>query len=404
MFSDLDHVEWRSAAEVRSRWREQRHVQLRFLSSITAGNLVKREKVFVSGRFFSSLRLNLFGYLSAEFIIGKLSRVCKPLREFILSSQSFWKYRYGQRVRSTYRRVPINDESWLHVSHELERKGHEWQRCGEQRHTILSLSGPHIGPINDTILLDVKLSAREKFLFRSIFVFRTVIPASLGVVILRSAVGIWDDCCGRKKRPRRMPSARRTSSNERTTLSRWPTIVFLRDWPKPFDRLALDLVVGQSRPCHFQYVVQFRNSSVGFEPRYEWNLSNQVRIDRIRTEVFQIVPFRIRSTFAMTHRLNQAMLYAGVYDGHLNVYDTRVNHADNSTTVHSERVTRRGYIYALELQDPYVLVMHKSTTLCLYDQRTWRKIENFPVSHRIGGEEFETDVFPSELWKPAESN
>ena len=124
-----------------------------------------RGKVFSSGSilFSSSLRLNLFGYLSAEFIIGKLSRVCKPLREFILSSQSFWKYRYGQRVRSTYRRVPINDESWLHVCHELERKGHEWQRCGEQRHTILSISGPHIGPITDTILLDVKLSARKHF-------------------------------------------------------------------------------------------------------------------------------------------------------------------------------------------------------------------------------------------------
>ena len=92
--------------------------------------------------------------------------------------------------------------------------------------------------------------------------------------------------------------------------------------------------------------------------------------------------FRIRSTFAMTHRLSQSLLYAGVYDGHLNVYDTRMNNADHYTDVHSERVTRRGYIYALELQDPYVLVMHKSTTLCLYDQRTWQKIENVPVCHR----------------------
>ena len=102
----------------------------------------------------------MFSYLPAEFIIGQLSRVCKPLREFIFSSQSFWKYRYGQRVRSTYRRVPNRNESWLHVCHELERKGHEWQRCAEQRHTILSMSGPHIGPINATILLDVRRRQR----------------------------------------------------------------------------------------------------------------------------------------------------------------------------------------------------------------------------------------------------
>lgn len=84
----------------------------------------------------------------------------------------------------------------------------------------------------------------------------------------------------------------------------------------------------------------------------------------------------------MTHRLDQSLVYAGVYDGHLNVYDTRKNNNQNSTPVHSERVTQRGYIFALELQDPYILVMHKSTTLCLYDQRTWQKIENVPVCHR----------------------
>lgn len=88
----------------------------------------------------------------------------------------------------------------------------------------------------------------------------------------------------------------------------------------------------------------------------------------------------MQSTFAMTHRLRDSLLYAGVYNGNLNVYDTRVNHTEmNNTPVHSERVTRRGYIHALELQDNYILTMHKPSTLCIYDQRTWNKIENVQV-------------------------
>jgi hypothetical protein len=96
--------------------------------------------------------------MSAEFIIDRLSRVCKPLRVFIQSSQSYWKYRYGQRVRAPYRAVPINNQSWVNVCHEFERREHEWQRCAEQHRAILSISGPHIGPITDLILLNVNLS------------------------------------------------------------------------------------------------------------------------------------------------------------------------------------------------------------------------------------------------------
>ena len=82
----------------------------------------------------------------------------------------------------------------------------------------------------------------------------------------------------------------------------------------------------------------------------------------------------------MRHRLEDSLLYAGIYDGHLHVYDTRVNNTENPTAaVHIEQVTRRGYIHALELQDNYVLVMHKPSTLCLYDRRTWQKVENVPV-------------------------
>ena len=82
----------------------------------------------------------------------------------------------------------------------------------------------------------------------------------------------------------------------------------------------------------------------------------------------------------MTHRLRDALLYAGVYDGHLRVYDTRMNNTTNpDSAVHVERVTPRGYIHALEVQDNYVLLVHKPSTLCVYDRRTWQKIENVPV-------------------------
>ena len=80
----------------------------------------------------------------------------------------------------------------------------------------------------------------------------------------------------------------------------------------------------------------------------------------------------------MTHRLQNSLLYAGIYNGHLHVYDTRTN--DNSL-VRNERVTPRGYIHALELQDDYILVIHKPSTLCIYDRRTWQKVENVPVCY-----------------------
>ena len=82
----------------------------------------------------------------------------------------------------------------------------------------------------------------------------------------------------------------------------------------------------------------------------------------------------------MTHRLRDSLLYAGVYIGHLDVYDTRINNTNNNNSrIHSERVTPRGYIHALELQDNYIMVMHKPSTLCLYDQRTWKKVESVQV-------------------------
>ena len=120
-------------------------------------------------------RLHLFSYMSAEFIIGQFSLVCKPLRRFILSSQSYWKYRYGQRVRAHYRSAPNLDQSWLHVSHDLERKGREWQRCATQRDNILSISGPHIGLIADMLLLEVDFHLAD--LARNDSMFRTVTRA-----------------------------------------------------------------------------------------------------------------------------------------------------------------------------------------------------------------------------------
>jgi len=108
---------------------------------------------FLNSLFFS--RLNLFSYMSAEFIIEQLTLVCKPLRRFILSSQSYWKYRYERRVRAPYRSIPNTKRTWLNVCHDLERMGHEWEQCAEQHHNILSISSAHIGPIIDTILLEV---------------------------------------------------------------------------------------------------------------------------------------------------------------------------------------------------------------------------------------------------------
>jgi hypothetical protein len=93
--------------------------------------------------------------MSAEFIIEKLSLVCKPLRQFILSSQSYWKYRYERSIRAPYRSLPNTNGTWLNVCHQLERTGHEWQQSAEQHQNILSISGAHIGPIIDTILLEV---------------------------------------------------------------------------------------------------------------------------------------------------------------------------------------------------------------------------------------------------------
>lgn len=110
-------------------------------------------------------RLNLFGYMSADFIIEKLSRVCKPLRQFILSSQSYWKYRYERRVRAPYRSIPNSNESWVNVSHQLERTGHEWQQCAEQHQNILSISGAHIGPITGTILLEVYFNFYVSYIY-----------------------------------------------------------------------------------------------------------------------------------------------------------------------------------------------------------------------------------------------
>lgn len=93
--------------------------------------------------------------MSAEFIFENLSLVCKPLRQFILSSQSYWKYRYEQRVRAPYRSLPTGDGTWLNICHRFERIEREWEQCAEQHQNLLSISGAHIGPITDTILLEV---------------------------------------------------------------------------------------------------------------------------------------------------------------------------------------------------------------------------------------------------------
>lgn len=115
--------------------------------------------------------------MSAEFIVENLSLVCKPLRAFILSSQSYWKYRYETRVRAPYRSTASANKTWLTVCHQLERREREWRQCGEQHQNILSLSGAHIGPIAATILLEVFLQLLYIYSIPKLgFISRMVIP------------------------------------------------------------------------------------------------------------------------------------------------------------------------------------------------------------------------------------
>ncbi|CAF0756795.1 unnamed protein product [Rotaria sordida] len=272
--------------------------------------------------------LNLFSYMSAEFIIEKFSLVCKPLRRFILLSQSYWKYRYERRVRAPYRSIPNINETWVNVCHQLERTGHEWQQCAEQHHNILSISGAHIGPITDTILLENGY---------------TCVTGSRD-----SSICCWD--------------LRRLVRPEETKLSN-----------------------AFGSPYIFK-------RSQDHQQRWIWSLdhegnilsstssNSEIRLWDINEEMREILRIKLQATFAMTHRLRNSLLYAGVYNGHLHVYDTRINNTEtNNTPIHIERVTPRGYIHALELQDNYILIIHKSSTLCIYDQRTWQKIENVPL-------------------------
>ena len=138
-------------------------------------------------------RLNLFGYMSAEFIAESLSLVCKPLRQFILSSQSYWKYRYERQVRAPYRTIPNRNRTWLDVCHQLGRVGHEWKQCAEQHQNILSISGVHIGPITDTILLEVCNRYADDQSCKILTLYRMVIHVLLAVEIHRFVVSIYDD-------------------------------------------------------------------------------------------------------------------------------------------------------------------------------------------------------------------
>ncbi|CAF0721346.1 unnamed protein product [Adineta steineri] len=273
--------------------------------------------------------LNLFGYMSAEFIAEKLSLVCKPLRRFIVSSQSYWKYRYEQRVRAPYRAIATTNRTWLNVCDKLERMGHEWQQCAEQHQNILSISGVHIGPIINTLLLEDGY---------------TCITGSRDSSI----------CC-----------------------------LDLRQLVRPEETKVTNIYDSPyvSKRAHDQ------------QQRWIWSLdheaniisstssNSEIRLWDLNKDMCEISRIKLQATFAMTHRLRDSLLYAGIYNGHMHVYDTRINNTDNNNSrVHIERVTPRGYIHALEVQDDYILVMHKPSTLCIYDRRTWKKIENVQLN------------------------
>lgn len=273
--------------------------------------------------------LNLFSYLSAEFIIEKLSRVCKPLRQFILSSTSYWKYRYERRVRAPYRTIPNVNETWLNVCHGFERMSHEWQQCAEKHLNIRSLSGAHIGPITDTILLEDGY---------------TCITGSRD-----SSICYWD-------------LRRLVRSDETEVLDKFGSPYVIKRAQDQRQRWIWSL-------DHEGHILSTTSSN------------SEIRLWDLNEEIREISRIKLQATFSMTHRLQDSLLYAGVYNGHLHVYDTRINYtANNNTSLHIERVTPKGYIHALELQDNYILVLHKPSTLCLYDRRTWQKVENVQLN------------------------
>ncbi|CAF1378173.1 unnamed protein product, partial [Adineta ricciae] len=269
--------------------------------------------------------LNLFGYMSAEFIAENLSLVCKPLRQFILSSQSYWKYRYERQVRAPYRSIPNRNRTWLDVCHQLGRIGHEWKQCAEQHQNILSISGVHIGPITDTILLEDGY---------------TCITGSRDSSI----------CCF---------DLRRLVRPEETKTS---------------DEFGSPYVVKRAEDSQLRWIWSLSHEKHILSST---SSNSEIRLWDMNAEMREISRIKLQATFAMTHRLQNSLLYAGIYNGHLHVYDTRT---DDNSLVRNERVTPRGYIHALELQDDYILVIHKPSTLCIYDRRTWQKVANVPLN------------------------
>ncbi|CAF1588969.1 unnamed protein product [Didymodactylos carnosus] len=103
----------------------------------------------------------------------------------------------------------------------------------------------------------------------------------------------------------------------------------------------------------------------------------EIRLWDMNEELREISRIKLRHTFAMCHRIENSKLYAGLYDGQLQMYDTRVS----NEKIQDIRVSSsKGYIHTLELSDNYLLLLHKPNVLCIYDQRTWNKIEHVQLN------------------------
>jgi hypothetical protein len=80
----------------------------------------------------------------------------------------------------------------------------------------------------------------------------------------------------------------------------------------------------------------------------------------------------------MTHRLRDSLLYAGVYNGHLNVYDTRINNTDNNNSpIHIERVTPRFLEMDYQVNMSKENYQHRMQLLdrCSYEENCFHKLK-----------------------------
>ncbi|XP_071799264.1 F-box/WD repeat-containing protein 9-like [Asterias amurensis] len=97
------------------------------------------------------LLLNIISYLSARFVVHRLSLVCKELHQLI-SDDATWKIRISKRWPNQYPIIPVEDEEfdWKLACMEREEQWHLWTATQDMEY--FSLTNGHFGEI-DTVHL-----------------------------------------------------------------------------------------------------------------------------------------------------------------------------------------------------------------------------------------------------------